>query len=66
MNKSCQKWRLFAYLKEGGMKLTEKQKKFADFYIKLGNATQAAIKAGYSEKTARFTGWTNVKYLDTK
>lgn len=33
-------------------KLTEKQKKFADYYIELGNATQAAIKAGYSEKYA--------------
>lgn len=31
-------------------KLTEKQKKFADYYIELGNATQAAIKAGYSSK----------------
>lgn len=37
---------------EGGMKLTEKQKKFADYYIELGNATQAAIKAGYSAKYA--------------
>jgi phage terminase small subunit len=34
------------------MKLTEKQKKFCDEYIKLGNATQAAIKAGYSAKYA--------------
>lgn len=34
------------------MKLTEKQKKFADYYIELGNATQAAIKAGYSAKYA--------------
>ena len=33
-------------------KLTEKQKKFADYYIELGNATQAAINAGYSEKYA--------------
>ena len=33
-------------------KLTEKQKKFADYYIELGNATQAAIKAGYSSKYA--------------
>lgn len=54
------------------MKLTEKQKKFADFYIKLGNATQAAIKAGYSEKTARFTGAENLtkpnikKYIDER
>lgn len=34
------------------MKLTEKQKRFADEYIKLGNATRAAIKAGYSKKYA--------------
>ena len=33
-------------------KLTEKQKRFADYYIELGNATQAAIKAGYSSKYA--------------
>ena len=33
-------------------KLTEKQKKFVDYYIELGNATQAAIKAGYSSKYA--------------
>ena len=31
-------------------KLTEKQKRFADYYIELGNATQAAIKAAYSNK----------------
>ena len=35
------------------MKLTAKQKKFCDYYIESGNATQAAIKAGYSKKTAR-------------
>lgn len=34
------------------MKLTEKQKRFADEYIQSGNATQAAIAAGYSKKTA--------------
>jgi phage terminase small subunit len=34
-------------------KLSPKQKAFADFYIELGNAEQAAIKAGYSEKYAR-------------
>ncbi len=32
--------------------LTLKQKKFADEYIISGNATQSAIKAGYSKKTA--------------
>ncbi len=35
------------------MKLNERQKKFADFYVELGNAEQSAIKAGYSEKYAR-------------
>ncbi|WP_297952993.1 terminase small subunit [uncultured Lactobacillus sp.] len=35
-----------------GQKLTVKQKRFADEYIKTGNATDAAIKAGYSEKYA--------------
>lgn len=34
------------------MKLTSKQKKFADEYIKTGNATQSAIEAGYSKKYA--------------
>ncbi|MDI6667064.1 terminase small subunit [Leuconostoc falkenbergense] len=34
------------------MKLTPKQKKFADEYIKTGNATQSAIAAGYSKRTA--------------
>lgn len=33
-------------------KLTEKQKRFIDFYIESGNATDAAIRAGYSKKTA--------------
>lgn len=34
------------------MKLTPKQKAFADYYIELGNATEAARRAGYSEKNA--------------
>ncbi|AMG20714.1 terminase small subunit [Staphylococcus saprophyticus] len=37
------------------MKLTVKQQKFADEYIISGNATEAAIKAGYSKKTAEAT-----------
>ncbi len=32
--------------------MTLKQKKFADEYIIGGNATKAAIKAGYSKRTA--------------
>lgn len=34
------------------IKLTTKQKRFADNYIKTGSATQSAIEAGYSKKTA--------------
>ena len=34
------------------LKLTIKQQRFADEYIISGNATEAAIKAGYSKKTA--------------
>ncbi|MFK8243860.1 MULTISPECIES: terminase small subunit [unclassified Facklamia] len=34
------------------MKLTLKQQRFADEYIICGNATESAIKAGYSPKTA--------------
>ena len=40
--------------------LTPKQKAFADYFIELGNATEAAKKAGYSEKTARFMGAENL------
>ncbi|UNT57902.1 terminase small subunit [Lysinibacillus capsici] len=34
-------------------KLTPKQQAFADYYIELGNATEAYIKAGYNEKGSR-------------
>lgn len=34
------------------MKLTAKQRLFVDEYIKSGNATQSAIKAGYSDRYA--------------
>ena len=34
-------------------KLTPRQKAFADEYLKCGNATEAARKAGYNEKSAR-------------
>ncbi|WP_288531550.1 terminase small subunit [uncultured Secundilactobacillus sp.] len=42
-------------------KLTVKQQKFADEYIISGNATQAAIAAGYSQKTAGSVGNENLK-----
>ena len=37
-------------------KLTEKERIFADEYIKTTNATQSAIKAGYAEKSASSKG----------
>ena len=42
------------------VKLTEKQKRFADYYIELGNATQAAIKAGYAKRSAQQMGAENL------
>jgi len=53
---------LFNLRKEGDnmAKLTKKQKKFCDEYLIDLNATQAAIRAGYSEKTARFIGAENL------
>ena len=48
-------------------KLTKKQKAFCDEYLRNGgNATQAAIKAGYSEKTANKIGSQNLTKLDIK
>lgn len=41
--------------------MTIKQKKFADEYIISGNATEAAIKAGYAPKAAYQTGAENLK-----
>jgi len=43
------------------LKLTAKQKLFCDEYIISLNATQAAIKAGYAEKTAYAIGAENLK-----
>ena len=41
-------------------KMTEKQKRFCDEYLIDLNATQAAIRAGYSDKTARAIGNENL------
>ena len=48
------------------MRLTTKQRLFADEYIKSGNATQSAIKAGYSPKTVRSIGQENLTKPDIK
>lgn len=53
-------------------KMTPKQQRFADEYIKDPNATQAAIRAGYSKKTAKQAGTENLakpylkEYIDQK
>lgn len=41
-------------------RLTPKQQLFCDYYLQSGNATESAIKAGYSKKTARFVGSENL------
>lgn len=47
-------------------KLTLKQRKFVDNYIETGNATQSALEAGYSKRTARAIGQENLTKLDIK
>lgn len=44
--------------------LTEKQKRFIDYYIETANATESAKRAGYSEKTAKQIGNENLTKLD--
>lgn len=46
--------------------MTKKQKRFADEYLIDCNATQAAIRAGYSAKTARQIGQENLTKPDIK
>ena len=47
-------------------KMTEKQKRFCDEYLIDLNATQAAIRAGYSKKTANRIGTENLSKLVIK
>lgn len=47
-------------------KLTEKQRRFCEEYLKDGNATQAAIRAGYKEKAAYSMGAENLKKPQVK
>ena len=46
--------------------MTAKQQRFCDEYLIDLNATQAAIRAGYSEKTAYSIGVENLKKLELK
>lgn len=43
------------------MALNIRQTKFVHYYLKLGNYTQAAIDAGFSEKSAHTAGWQLLK-----
>ena len=46
--------------------MTPRQQKFCDEYLISGNATEAAIKAGYSRKTAKQTGSENLAKPDLR
>ena len=54
------------------MRLTEKQKAFCDYYIETLNATEAAIRAGYSKNSATEIGCENLRkphiksYIDAR
>lgn len=54
------------------VKMTDKQKRFCDEYLIDLNATQSAIRAGYSKKTAQRTGSENLskpvirEYIDKR
>ncbi len=47
-------------------KLTDKQQRFVEEYLVDLNATQAAIRAGYSKKTARDIGYENLTKPDIR
>ena len=47
------------------MKLTEKQKRFIDYYIETGNATEACKRAGYKGKNLDVMGSQNLVKLKT-
>ena len=48
------------------MKLNARQKAFCEYYVASGNATEAAIKAGYSKRTAKSIGQRLLTFVDIK
>ena len=46
------------------MNLTEKQKKFIDYYIATGNATESCRKAGYKGNNLDRIGYENLRKLE--
>jgi len=73
-DKAPKEWRCWQHpVKENkDVNLTEKQKSFADEYIISLNATDAAIKAGYSKNSAKEIGHENLtkphikKYIENR
>lgn len=59
MQKIKERWCYF-------MKLTPKQRAFAEYYIETGNATEAAKKAGYKGKNLNRIASENLSKLDIK
>ncbi|HEM3013666.1 TPA: terminase small subunit [Streptococcus suis] len=62
-SKRLQRCGLFVFCQKGGRKLSKltlKQQRFADEYIICGNATEAAIKAGYAKRSAQQVGSENL------
>lgn len=45
-------------------KLTEKQKRWIDYYIETGNSSLACVKAGYKEKNSHVLGSQNLVKLN--
>ena len=56
----------FFLYSERRLKMTERQKRFCEEYIASGNATQSAIKAGYSPNSAKQVGQRLLTYADLK
>ena len=48
------------------MKMTEKQKRFADYYIETGNATESARRAGYKGKNLNNVASENLAKVGVK
>lgn len=48
------------------MRLTEKQKRFADYYIETGNATESARRAGYKGKNLNNVASENLAKVGVK
>ena len=63
----CKTIRATNQIKQRGVViLNEMQKRFADYYLETGNATESAKRAGYSKKTARSQGQRLLTNVDIK